>query len=92
MPVISVVKENIKLKAFEGENLRELLKESGCQLYDSCNGNGVCCGCAVKIINGAESVSPKTPVEDAAVFLEERERLSCQCEILGDLEIQLPSE
>jgi ferredoxin len=50
------------------------------------------CGiCAIKIISGAENLSPKTASEAdflQAMKADEDERLACQVRVLGDVEIE----
>jgi ferredoxin len=50
------------------------------------------CGiCAIKIISGAENLSPKTASEAdflQAMKADEDERLACQVRVMGDVEIE----
>lgn len=56
----------------------------------SCNGDGVCGKCKLRITKGAENLSPKTELE---IFLSEKyklqshERISCQTKVFGPVEI-----
>jgi ferredoxin len=49
------------------------------------------CGiCAVKVISGADQLTPKTPAEDdflKAMRADDDERLACQVRVLGDVEL-----
>lgn len=49
------------------------------------------CGiCLVRVVAGSEHLSPMTPVEKdflTAMHAEPDERLSCQCRVLGDVEL-----
>ena len=56
----------------------------------SCHGDGVCAKCRIKIVHGLENLSPPNETE---IFLVEKfqiakdDRISCQTNVLGDLEI-----
>ena len=56
-----------------------------------CGGNGKCTTCRVRIMEGAENISPRTKKEQ--VVAEQRKwdssiRLACQCKINGDVKLQ----
>lgn len=56
----------------------------------SCNGDGICAKCRVEVLEGAENLSPLTQQES---FLKEKFelgsniRVSCQCQVFGDVRI-----
>jgi ferredoxin len=74
----------------DNANLREALLREGLPLYRglgrlfNCSGRGRCGTCVVRVVEGAEHLSPRTPFEnkrlsgaDAAL------RLACQAQVRG---------
>jgi ferredoxin len=52
----------------------------------NCRGNGLCGTCVVEIVEGAANLSPPTRRETHKLGKEPGpRRLSCQCQVLGDL-------
>jgi len=68
--------------------LRDAVYEQGYKLLDRCGGVGACFGCGVLVLTG--ECSPRTPLEEAAIGMDERERLACQCEVVGTLTLGIP--
>lgn len=70
MANIKFVKESKEIIAADGANLRLKALESSIDLYTfmgkmmNCGGYGQCGTCVVEIVEGAENLSPRTPVED----------------------------
>lgn len=64
------------------------LIEAGLPVASSCHGDGICSMCRVRLIG---SVNPPADFELNTLKrnkCEPDERLSCQIEVLGDLEVQ----
>jgi 2Fe-2S ferredoxin len=67
----------------------ELLK-ADLPVASSCDGEGVCGKCRIKILSGADQLSPRNETE---VFLMEQNnyssefRIACQTQIHGDIEV-----
>jgi ferredoxin len=94
MPVVEF--DGVEIKCSEGEVLRDvLLRASGVSPHNSaanyanCNGNGLCGTCAVEVHG---EVTEPTAQENRRMKLpphrgtdDPNYRLSCQCEVLGDL-------
>ena len=56
----------------------------------SCNGDGVCGWCKVKVIRGMENLSPPTPLERqlmASCAFAPDERAACLAKIAGDISV-----
>ena len=86
-----------QIEVEHGSNLRRTLLNHKLSPYNglaaqlNCRGMGTCGTCSVKVCSG--EVSPKTSVEKWRLnFPPHRERnglrLSCQCQVLSDLEIE----
>ncbi|WP_413442238.1 2Fe-2S iron-sulfur cluster-binding protein [Synechococcus sp. MIT S1220] len=87
MPVIRFVREGRDVECFPGENLREVAMREGIQLYGlkgqlgNCGGCGQCVTCFVAVVadEGSQSLSVRTPVEEAKLRRRPQDwRLACQ--------------
>lgn len=73
-----------------GQILMKALLEHQVPVASSCQGDGVCGKCKLRIMQGAQNLSPKTELE---IFLSEKyqlkdnERISCQTKVLGPIEV-----
>lgn len=87
---ISFVKNKPTIEVATGSNLMTALLEAGVPVASSCNGDGVCAKCKIKIIEGLENLSPENETEK---FLKNKEsfdksvRISCQTKVLGNITI-----
>ncbi len=73
-----------------GANLMRALQEADIPVASSCGGDGVCAKCRLRILEGAENLSPESELERdlrERHGLEEDERISCQAQVLGDIRI-----
>lgn len=64
----------------DGRNLLEIAEAEGLRLPASCGGYGSCHECILRILEGADGLTPPTAEE---AFLREGYRLACQCAIAG---------
>lgn len=78
-----------KVQVYEGENLLESCLERGVELDYSCK-EGMCDSCMVKVLKGAENLTPVTNNEKNVLgdLVEKGARLSCQALVKGPVEIQ----
>lgn len=72
------------------ETLLDVARRAGAPLGNACGGVGICARCRVRVLAGAESLSPPTTIE--ARVAKERglspdERLACQAVVLGECEV-----
>jgi 2Fe-2S ferredoxin len=88
---VSFAKKDLKpLEVSSHSNVMKALLENGRPVASSCGGEGVCGKCRVTVLAGSENL---TPANDTERFLKEREhlgpqeRISCQCEIVGDVQL-----
>jgi len=90
MPEIAFKKSRPAVQVAQGENLMQALLAAGLPVASSCNGDGICSKCKINIISGAENLSREN---DTEIFLKEKNsiaksyRISCQTEILGDIQV-----
>ncbi len=88
--VLSNLGKTIEVK--KGSNLLQELKRNKIYMKSSCGGVASCGDCNLKIIKSNDSLSERTFAESKLlgnVYHITKERLSCQAEVLGDLEIDI---
>jgi 2Fe-2S ferredoxin len=92
MPKISFKSEK-KIQAFEvayGTPLMAALLSHGQPVASSCNGQGVCSKCHVRVLKGHDNLSTETNSETQLKKrnkVPEGHRISCQTQVLGDIVI-----
>ena len=77
-------------EAKSDETLLDVARRAGVPLGNSCGGVGICSRCKVRIVAGAENLTPPTSVETrfaAARGFAEDERMACQAVVLGECEV-----
>lgn len=88
MPKISFSKGRPTLDVPISSNLMQVLLENDIAVASSCGGEGVCAKCVIKVIKGAENLSPMNDTEKDLREIHDfsrNERLSCQTTVLGDV-------
>ena len=75
----------LQAAAKDDETLLDVARRVGAPLANSCGGVGVCARCKVRVVSGAENVSPPTSIEVrfSRGFIE-GERMACQAVVTGD--------
>lgn len=93
MPRVTLKPSGRVLEAPRKINLLKFLHDQGIPVGSACGGKGLCASCKLEVLNGEKNLSrPK----DKELELLERNglgtqvRISCQCTILGDIEISAP--
>lgn len=77
-------------EARNNETLLDVARHEGVPIGNSCGAIGVCARCSVRVVAGAQNLTPPTAIE---VQVSQRrkfaadERLACQAVVLGDCEI-----
>lgn len=102
MAKVTIVNEKKDIEIPQGANLREALRAAGVEVYQgvsrylNCLGHGTCGTCRLLVKKGMENLSPKGKLERftlfrmlAAVGHEDEMRLSCQCQVNGDIAIEV---
>jgi 2Fe-2S ferredoxin len=90
MPVIRFKKNRPFIEVPEGALLMRSLLDAGVPVASSCNSDGVCAKCGIRIIQGMENLSLPNSTE---IFLKEKNniqadvRISCQTQVFGDIVI-----
>lgn len=89
---LQVSVNNLSLQCNANDNLLNILNANNLSISQSCGGNATCTTCRVLVIKGLENCSPREGIEAERaeeVGFPENERLACQTEILGDIEIEI---
>ena len=76
-------------------SLLNSLLAAGVRIRHDCGGKALCGTCAVRIVAGADGLSPLAPSEAARLEATGRPsgfRLACQVRAARDAEIEIPSE
>jgi 2Fe-2S ferredoxin len=83
-------KKRDPIEVLEGTTLMRALLDADLPVASSCDGDGVCAKCKIRILNGAENLSRPNDTEE---FLKESHdlpkdvRISCQTHVLGDITV-----
>ena len=76
--------------ARDDETLLDVARRSGAPLGNSCGGVGVCARCRVRVLAGAEALTPPTSIEirfGTARGFAADERMACQAVVTGSCEV-----
>jgi 2Fe-2S ferredoxin len=82
---------NKSLQCKKGENLFRFLRENQVPVASSCKGAGVCGKCVMQVVKGMENLSPVEALEKTLhekYELRPDQRISCQTEVHGDIELR----
>jgi len=85
--VVSFSPLNQQAEAKEDETVLDVARRAGVPLGNSCGGVGVCARCRVRVVSGAESLSPPTSMEvrfGTARGFAEDERMACQAVVTAN--------
>ena len=84
---VSFIPLGTRAEARNDESILDVARRAGVPLGNSCGGVGVCTRCKVRVIDGAENLSPATSIEvrfGSSRGFAEDERMACQAVVLGD--------
>lgn len=91
MPIISFKRQSFPPIAVpSGAPLMEALLKANVPVASSCHGDGVCGKCRVQVHSPQNLLSEKNDLEKFLLEkfqMKEHERVSCQCRVLGSVEI-----
>ena len=91
MPLIHFAKKNrASLSVDHSANLMKSLLAHDLPVASSCHGEGVCAKCRVSVVQGADHLSPASELELHLIKknnIPKGIRISCQVQVLGDVEI-----
>ncbi len=90
MPKIEFTKKHPPIVVAKGANLMKSLLDHGVPVASSCNGQGVCSKCRLRIVSGTEKLTPENEFERTLrdrLHIKKEFRISCQAQVLGDITI-----
>ncbi|UXX80208.1 (2Fe-2S)-binding protein [Reichenbachiella carrageenanivorans] len=79
----------------ENKNLLDIIHENYIDWMHACGGKGRCTTCKVQVLEGMENFSEVSPAElkfRGMNRLQSNERLSCQCQVSGDVVVRVAPE
>jgi adenylate cyclase len=88
--VVSFVPLGRNAEARDNESILDVARRAAIPLGNSCGGVGVCSRCKVRVVSGAENLSPATSIEirfGSARGFAEDERMACQAVVTGDCSV-----
>lgn len=94
MPRVVLQPGDETVECANGASLLEVVALSSRRLGSSCGQSGVCGRCRVRVVRGAQALSPPDALESRvaqAQGLTPSERLACRALVGGDLEVTHPS-
>jgi ferredoxin len=105
MPKVTLPKEKKEIEVAAGANLRESLQREGIEVYAglsryvNCFGHSMCGECRVLVTKGMENLSKPSLIENgklatmlATLGNEKTMRLSCCCQVNGDVTVETRPE
>ena len=90
MPRVEFVPLGRAKEVKQGVTIISAANRADVPIGQSCNGDGVCGWCKVKVIRGMENLSPPTPLERqlmASCAFAPDERAACLAKIAGDISV-----
>ena len=76
-------------EAENGQTLLQVALDNGIAMEHACGGNGFCTTCMCNVKSGMENLSERNDKEENMGVTDDPERLSCQAEVNGDVEIEV---
>jgi len=77
------------VEAEAGKTILQIALDNGIPMEHACGGNGFCTTCMCKVKNGMQNLSPRNDREENMGITEDPDRLSCQSQVQGDVEIDV---
>jgi len=90
MPNVKFVPLGRAKEVKQGVTIISAANRAGVPIGQSCNGDGICGWCKVKVLRGMENLSPPTALElrlMAACAFAPDERAACLTKIAGDITV-----
>lgn len=72
-----------------GKTLLQIALDHGIPVEHACGGNGFCTTCMCRVKSGMENLSPRNDKEENMGVTDDPERLSCQSQVTGDVEVEM---
>jgi ferredoxin len=88
--IVTFTPLGLHAEALADESLLDVARRAGVPLGNSCGGVGVCTRCKVRVVSGAENLSPPTSLEIRfGTFrgFAPDERMACQAVVRGECRV-----
>lgn len=79
-----------EVEAAKGETILQIALDNGVPIEHACGGNGFCTTCMCNVKSGLENLSDRNDREENMGIIDDPERLGCQAEVQGDVEVEVP--
>lgn len=87
MPIVKFHPLGLEVEARENETILDAARRAGAPLGASCGAVGICARCRVRVVEGADALTPITTIEARTIVeraLAAEERLACQAVVEGN--------
>ena len=78
-----------EVEATEGQSILQIALDNCIPMEHACGGNGFCTTCMCHVKEGIENLSPRNDREENMGVINDPERLSCQAQVQGDVEVEV---
>ena len=78
-----------EVDAPDGQTVLQIALDAGIPMEHACGGNGFCTTCMCKVKQGMANLSPRNDREENMGVMTDPDRLSCQAEVQGDVEVEV---
>jgi ferredoxin len=91
MPKVTITTDKKTIDVVDGYAMIDMCEDHDTSILFGCR-DGACGACMVRVLSGAENLSPMK--DDEKDFLETmaaepNERLACQCKVFGDVTLEV---
>jgi len=90
MPIVTFLPSGRRVEVAVGSTVFDAALQAGLPIASSCSAEFVCGKCNVRVVSGAENLSPQTDSERQLLARENKpvtDRISCQTAVHGDCSI-----
>ena len=91
MPKVTITTDDKTIEVADDYALIDMCEDHDTSILFGCR-DGACGACMIKVIEGAENISPMEDHERdflETMAAEPDERLACQCKVKGDIKIEV---
>ncbi|MDB4979125.1 MAG: ferredoxin, 2Fe-2S [Candidatus Peribacteria bacterium] len=92
MPTVTFISSDGKrteVEAESGQTLLQIALDHNVDMEHACGGNGFCTTCMCKVKSGMENLSERNDREENMGVVDDPDRLSCQSQVLGNVEVEV---
>jgi ferredoxin len=90
LPLVRFQPSGRALRVERGTTLLEAARRAGLPMASACGADGICARCGVRVLAGADRLSPETQAEERQKRrnrIDPALRLACRAAALGDVEV-----